>query len=449
MSDLIVILGSGESGRGAATLAVAQGFSVFVSDYHLMDLKSKEHFEAIGVHYEEGKHSIEKMCKACLVIKSPGIPASAPILQELKAFTIPIISEIEFAGRYTHAKIIGITGSNGKTTCTLLTYHLLKQAGLHVGLAGNIGHSLAQQVATCDYDYYVVELSSFQLDDMYEFMVDIAILLNISPDHLDRYDYNIDKYIASKFRILNNQTAQEAFIYNIDDEYSRKYLSAHPQAATLYPFGKASKTHHNYAAWDTGTKLAYQLNGAMYKFEKCRIALQGEHNYYNTMAATLAALLCQVDQASITQALENFKAVEHRQELVAVINGITYINDSKATNVHASYYALECQTAPLIWIAGGIDKGNDYTLLYELAKEKVHTLICLGKDNNKLHNAFVSIIPNILKADNLETCFQLVSKLAQAGDTVLLSPACASFDLFKNYEDRGSQFKAATLALKQ
>lgn len=445
MKKLVAILGGGESGVGAAILAQRKGFEVFVSDKGKIKEKYKNVLESIGVEWEEEKHTEAKILTATTVVKSPGIPDKVPFILQLKEKGIEVISEIEFAGRYTKAKFIGITGSNGKTTTTMLTYHMLKKAGLNVGLAGNVGESLAKQVADDDKDIYVLELSSFQLDGMYSFKVDIAILLNITPDHLDRYDYKFENYAASKFRILQNQDEQCHFIYCEDDEVITTYLKTTEVRAQKHPFS-IKKTTSN-GAYIADEKLIINTTNKLIEMTLQSLALQGKHNLYNSMASGIAGRVLELKKEIIRESLSDFQNVEHRLEFVAKIHGIDFINDSKATNVNSTWYALESFQHPVIWVVGGVDKGNDYEMLKELVAEKVKAIVCLGKDNAKIHAAFEDIIEEIVDADSAESAVRLAYSLGRSGDTVLLSPACASFDLFENYEDRGQQFKAAVKRL--
>ena len=447
MKDKIVILGSGESGTGAALLAKKAGYDVFVSEKGSIKPIYKERLDQEGIRYEEGKHSIDIIQKAKEIIKSPGIPDQIPMIKSLIEMGIPVISEIEFAGRYTQAKKICITGSNGKSTTTLLTYHILKKAGLNVGLGGNIGKSFAYQVATENHDYYVLELSSFQLDNMYKFKADIAVLLNITPDHLDRYDYQFENYAKSKFRILQNQTEQDYFIYNADDEVIEKYLSISHTSCQQIPFSIKKKLQGQAAFLDEENKINININQNPLIMTIEQLALQGKHNVYNSMAASVASRIIDIRKEVVRESLSDFVNIEHRLEQVATINGIEFINDSKATNVNSAWYALESMTKPVVWIAGGVDKGNDYTQLFDLVKEKVKAIICLGKDNSKLLEAFGSVVEKITEASSAGEAVSLAYQFGKKGDVVLLSPACASFDLFENYEDRGSQYKVAVRAL--
>ncbi len=427
MSKRIVVLGAGESGSGAAILAKEKGFDVFVSDYGTISDPYRALLDQNGVKWEDGHHTEELILNADEVVKSPGIPLTAPLIQKLQAQGTPIISEIEFAARYTNAKMICITGSNGKTTTTSLIFYILKQAGLNVGLAGNIGNSLALQVAHEDHDYYVIELSSFQLDNMYDFKADIAILLNITPDHLDRYDFKFQNYVDAKFRITRNQTADDAFIYWAEDPVIDREMKRLQLGATLYPYGFT------------------QPNPLPVGEEE--LALKGRHNVLNSMAATIAANVVGIKKEVIRESLKTFQGVEHRLQYVATVRGVRWINDSKATNVNSCWYALESMTTPTVLILGGKDKGNDYSEIDALVREKCHTLIFMGLHNEKLREHFGGFGLNIIDTDNLHDAIQGAYNAAHEGDTVLLSPCCASFDLFKSYEDRGEQFMAAVRAL--
>lgn len=435
----IVVLGSAESGVGAAVLAKKMGFDVFVSDSGSIRPEYKARLNESNVIYEEGGHTPALVLSADEVVKSPGIPFTAPLVQELMAQGTPMVSEIEFAGRYTHAKKICITGSNGKTTTTSLIYHMMKKAGLNVGLAGNIGKSFALQVAECDFDYYVIELSSFQLDSMYEFKADIAILLNITPDHLDRYDHSFQKYADAKMRILQNLSREEYFIFCSDDEVTVRELKRIVLTAQKLPFSVQKK--ENPGAWADTEHLHLEMGPGSFEMPLSELSLRGTHNTYNSMAAGLTGSALNIRNEIIRESLTDFQGVEHRLEPVLSIQGVDYINDSKATNVNSVWYALECMQRPVVWIAGGTDKGNDYSELYELVSKKVKALVCLGKDNSKLLKAFSGRIALIEEAHSMEEAVAKASVMAHPGDTVLLSPACASFDLFANYEDRGRQFK--------
>ncbi|WP_026463783.1 UDP-N-acetylmuramoyl-L-alanine--D-glutamate ligase [Adhaeribacter aquaticus] len=442
---MIAILGAGESGVGAALLAKAKGLEVFVSDMSSIREAYKETLEQNHIPFEEGKHDYDKILSANEIIKSPGIPDKAEIIKQAKAKNIPIISEIEFAGRYTQAKFICITGTNGKTTTTLLTYHLLKSAGLNVALAGNIGESLAQKVITDTTDYYVVELSSFQLDNMYQFKAHISILLNITPDHLDRYDYCMDNYAKSKLRITQNMTPSDYFIYNSEDEVIKKHFSQEDFTGTAVPFGLNQQ--HGIRAYFQEEVIVTEIAGIRDIVNVSTSPLIGKHNQYNTLAAVTAALLMGIKPPQIEKALATFQNADHRLQPVGTSAGVTYINDSKATNVEAVWYALEGIKKPIIWIAGGVDKGNNYETLVPLAKEKIKALICLGKENAKLLQAFKDVIPIIEETQSVDEAVQKAKAGAVAGDVVLLSPACASFDLFQNYEHRGRSFAEAVQRL--
>jgi UDP-N-acetylmuramoylalanine--D-glutamate ligase len=424
----IVVLGAGESGSGAAILAKEKGFDVFVSDCGTISEPYRALLDQNGVQWEDGKHSEELILNADEVVKSPGIPLTAPLIQKLQAQGTPIISEIEFAARYTNAKMICITGSNGKTTTTSLIYYILRNAGLNVGLAGNIGNSLALQVAHENHDYYVIELSSFQLDNMYDFKADVAILLNITPDHLDRYDYKFQNYIDAKFRITRNQTKEDSFIYWAEDPVIDREMKKIQLGATLYPYG-------------------FSVPNPLPLGEE-ELALKGRHNVLNSMAATIAAKVVGIKKEVIRESLKTFQGVEHRLQYVATVRGVRWINDSKATNVNSCWYALESMTTPTVLILGGKDKGNDYSEIDELVKEKCHTLVFMGLHNEKLREHFGKFEElKIIDTDNLHDAVMAAYNAAHEGDTVLLSPCCASFDLFKSYEDRGEQFMAAVRAL--
>lgn len=444
----MVILGSGESGVGSALLAKMKGYDVFVSDKNLIQEKYKTELLKNDIPFEEGKHTDEFILNASEIIKSPGIPDKVEIIQKIKSKHIPVISEIEFAGRYTNAKKICITGSNGKTTTTMLTYHIFKKAGYNVGLAGNIGKSFAYQVATENFDYYVLELSSFQLDNMYSFKADVAVLLNITPDHLDRYDYKFENYIASKFRITQNLTQQDFFVYCADDPVMEDYMNKNPVNVQLVPFSIKKKIEGNGAfLHENEITLNYNNNPKPLIMTIEQLALAGKHNVYNSMAASLASSIVNIRKDIIRESLEDFVNVEHRLEFVASINGIEFINDSKATNINSAWYALESMQKPTVWIVGGQDKGNDYSELVDLVKDKVKAIVCLGVDNKKIIKAFKGIIENIVEVGSAPEAVAVSYKLATKGDAVLLSPACASFDLFKSYEDRGVQFKSAVRSL--
>lgn len=443
--ERIVILGAGESGAGAAVLAKVKGFDTFVSDASTIKPRYKELLDRYGIAWEEGHHTEELILNANEVVKSPGIPEEAPLIVKLRQQGTPIISEIEFAGRYTDAKMICITGSNGKTTTTSLIYHIFKSAGLNVGLAGNIGQSLALQVASEKHDYYVIELSSFQLDGMYDFRANIAVLMNITPDHLDRYNHCMQNYVDAKFRITQNQTPEDAFIYWNDDPIIQRELTKHGLKAQLYPF----------AAIKEQGAIAYVEDGQMkidrpiaFNMEQEELALRGTHNLYNSMAAGISANIAGIQKENIREALSNFKGVEHRLERVCDVAGIHFINDSKATNVNSCWYALQSMTTKTVLILGGKDKGNDYTEIEQLVREKCSALVYLGLHNEKLHAFFDPMgLPVVEVQSGMKEAVEAAFRLAKKGETVLLSPCCASFDLFKSYEDRGDQFKACVRAL--
>lgn len=438
----IVVLGAGESGVGAAMLAQKQGFDVFVSDFGAIADRYKAELEKLAIPFEEKQHTESLILNATEVVKSPGIPNTAPIVKALVKSNILIVSEIEFAKRYTSAKTICITGSNGKSTTSLLTYHILKNAGLNVGLAGNIGHSFAAQVAAENFDWYVLEISSFMLDDMFDFKADVAVLLNITPDHLDRYEYKMEKYAASKMRITQNQTQSDVFIYCADDEETIKALKNHHINAKAYPFSIRRKMESGaYLEQETIHININQTNQLTMSISE--LALQGKHNIYNSMASGIVAKVLELRNEVIRESMGNFKNIEHRLEFVANISGIGFINDSKATNVNSTWYALESMSTSVVLILGGVDKGNDYSMLKDLVKDKVKAIVCLGKDNKRIHDAFEDDVDVIINTFSASDAVQVAYHLAKKGDTVLLSPACASFDLFKNYEDRGVQFKNA------
>ena len=441
----IVILGAGESGYGSAVLAMKLGYEVFVSDSGVIKEAYRDLMDVKGINFEEGTHSESLILDAVEVIKSPGIPDKAEIVTKIKSKNIPVISEIEFAGRYTNSKKICITGTNGKTTTTLLTYHILQKAGIHVGLAGNVGKSFALQVAEDNYDYYVLELSSFQLDGMYSFKPDIAVLLNITPDHLDRYDYTLQNYIDSKFRITNNQNSNDAFVYCADDEITVQEVSKHKIAATHYPF--SIKKTEGMSAFIEENHLHINIKNQPLHMSIFDLALQGKHNLYNSMAAGIAARIIDIRKDVVRESFSDFKNIEHRLEHVMTVHGIEFINDSKATNINSTWYALECMQKPIVWIVGGVDKGNDYESLMELVKTKVKAIVCLGVDNQKIHDAFGGVVPEITDTRTAADAVKAAYEKGRKGDVVLLSPACASFDLFKNYEDRGWQFKKAVKGL--
>ena len=435
----IVVLGGGESGSGAAVLAKLKGFDVWLSDMGAIKDKYKQLLDSYGVQWEEKTHTEEKILAADEVIKSPGIPDKAPIMQKIARLNIPVISEIEFAGRYTDAKMVCITGSNGKTTTTLLTYHILQSAGLNVALAANVGKSLELQVATEHHDVYVIELSSFQLDNMYEFKANVAVIMNITPDHLDRYDYKMENYVAAKFRITQNQTKEDSFIFWEDDPIIAAQLKNLKTEAKLLPFSEFN--HEDAVAYTANNRMVIDCNGEKWDIDRDSLSLKGLHNLYNSMAAALSASILDIKKETIRKALADFQAVEHRLEYVATINGVKYVNDSKATNVNSCWYALESVNQPTVLILGGKDKGNDYTEIEKFVKEKVKAIVCLGVDNTKLHAFFDDKVPTVVDAGSMQEAVDKCAALASEGDVVLLSPCCASFDLFKSYEDRGTQFK--------
>jgi UDP-N-acetylmuramoylalanine--D-glutamate ligase len=437
----IVILGAAESGVGAALLAQAKGHAVFVSDRGAIQHEYKEKLTQAGIEFEENQHTLERVLQADEVIKSPGIPEKAPVIKAIREKNISLVSEIEFASRYTQARFIAITGTNGKTTTTLLTYHLLREAGYNVGLAGNIGYSLAEQVIENKFDYYVLELSSFQLDDIEYFQPWIAVLLNITPDHLDRYNYSLDEYAQAKLRLVRNQDSTEYFIYNADDETIKRNFMAALRPMQQMPFSLHKRSDFNLAGCYKEEKLL------TLDLIPTNSPLIGEHNRQNVLAAVLAARVAGVSRAQIEQALATFHNADHRLQLVREANEVEYVNDSKATNVEAAWYALDGVKRPIVWIAGGTDKGNDYAPLQPLAQQKVKALVCLGVDNAKLRAAFGSYVPHLEETQSMADAVQRAAALAAPGDVVLLSPCCASFDLFKNYEDRGRQFAAAVNAL--
>ncbi len=440
----LVILGAGESGVGAAVLGLKMDWNVFVSDFGKIKPAFLDELNQLGVTWEEQQHTTETILAADLVIKSPGIPEKAPIIKQLREKNIKIISEIEFAGYYTDAKMICITGSNGKTTTTMLTYHTFQKAGLNVGLAGNIGKSLAKQVAEESFDYYILELSSFQLDDMFDFKADIAILLNISPDHLDRYEYEMQNYINAKFRITQNQTAADYFIYNADDEIILKEIEKRGLSMQQIPF--SIKEEQPNGGYLKNEQLIININNKL-TMSIHDLALKGKHNAQNSLASGLASKLLDIRNESIRDSFADFVNVEHRLEFVAKVHGIEFINDSKATNVNSTWFALESMEKPTVWIVGGVDKGNNYEELKELVKAKVKAIICLGIENQKIIDTFSDVVETIVEAKTAVEAVGFGYQLARKDETVLLSPACASFDLFENYEDRGNQFKAAVRQL--
>ncbi len=444
--ERIVILGAGESGTGAAILARSKGFDVFVSDAGKIKPFYRDLLDEYQVIYESGGHTERLIINANEVIKSPGIPESAPIIKLLRKKEVQIISEIEFAGRYTNAKKICITGSNGKTTTTSLIHHMMRKAGLNVGMAGNVGRSFALQVATEAYDYYVLELSSFQLDGMFQFKADIAIMLNITPDHLDRYDYNFQNYVDSKFRVTQNLTEEEYFVFCSDDEITIKELEKIVTRAEQLPFAYQKKEHD--VAWvDQEEELHIEFDDVDFSMSVQELALKGRHNTYNSMAAGIAGNVLKIRNDVIREALMDFQGVEHRLETVTKVHGINFINDSKATNVNSTWYALESVKGSTVWIVGGVDKGNDYSELFNLVENKVKAIVCLGKENDRVLKAFNGKVESIVESGNMEDAVKAAYYLARDGETVLLSPACASFDLFESFEDRGRQFKDAVRSL--
>ena len=444
-NNRIVILGAGESGIGAALLAKKKGFDVFVSDKGIISPEAKEELKNNNISFEENIHSEERILNGVEVIKSPGIPDKAPIIKALHEKGIPVISEIEFAGRYSKAFKIGITGSNGKTTTTMWIYHVLKQVGMDVALAGNVGTSFARVLTEKDPDIAVIELSSFQLDGMHDFKCDIAIITNITPDHLDRYNYEFQNYIDSKLRIIQNQTKKDVFIYNADDKVIERNLKNIKVDAQILPFS----LHKSASASVVNNKVRFSVSEKTYEIPVDSISLKGKHNVCNAMAAGLAAFMAKATEYNVLTGLSDFKEVEHRLEFTDVINGVTYINDSKATNVDSAWFALDSMTEPTIWIAGGTDKGNDYSALFDLVKTKVKVLVCLGADNSKLLKTFEGMIPAIKDTHSMEEAIEYASAIAKGNETVLLSPACASFDLFNNYEHRGKMFKQCVNELRK
>ncbi|MBQ4344755.1 MAG: UDP-N-acetylmuramoyl-L-alanine--D-glutamate ligase [Muribaculaceae bacterium] len=444
----LVVLGGGESGVGAAILGKVKGMDVFLSDMGTIAPHYRKMLDDEGIAWEDNQHTESRILAADEVVKSPGIPPTAPIMQRIASKNIPVISEIEFAGRYTDAKMVCITGSNGKTTTTLLTYHILKNAGINVGLAGNVGKSLALQVAREHHDVYVIELSSFQLENMYSFKANVAVLMNITPDHLDRYDYEMQNYINAKFRIIRNQTPEDAFIYWQDDPVIQAQLKQIEIEAQLFPFAEREEEGTK-AYIDAENELIINSPSTSLKMPRADLSLSGLHNLYNSMAAGLSACILDLKKEDIRRALSDFEGVEHRLEYVDTINGVKYINDSKATNVNSCWYALESVPAETILILGGKDKGNDYTEIEQLVKDKVKAIVCMGKDNSKLLEFFKDKVNIIRDTHSLQDAVDACAEIANSGDTVLLSPCCASFDLFKSYEDRGEQFKNAVKAMRK
>lgn len=443
----LVVLGGGESGVGAAILGKDKGMEVFLSDFGQIPERYRQQLEAEGIEWEQGQHTLERILSADEVVKSPGIPPTAPVMKAIAEKGIPVISEIEMAGRFTDAKMVCITGSNGKTTTTLLTYHILREAGINVGLAGNVGRSLALQVARTPHDVYVIELSSFQLENMYEFKANIAVMLNITPDHLDRYDYKMDNYVKAKFRIIRNLTSEDAFIFWQDDPTIQRQLEQIATEARLFPFAEHEE-HQSHAWVDDAGELVFDTSETSLKMPRAELSLNGLHNLYNSMAAGLSACLLDIKKEDIRRALSDFEGVEHRLEPAGTVDGVRYINDSKATNVNSCWYALESMPKGTVLILGGKDKGNDYSEIEPLVREKVKAIVCMGKDNSKLISYFGGIVDQIRDTHLLDEAMAACREIARPGDTVLLSPCCASFDLFSSYEDRGRQFKDAVKRLK-
>lgn len=444
MSKRIVILGSGESGTGAAILAQQQGYEVFVSDKGTIRAQYKTVLQQHHIPFEEGIHSMDIILGADEIIKSPGIQEKYPVMQAIRAANKPVVGEIEFAWRYCQGKVIAITGSNGKSTCTSLTYHMLKHAGLDVAIGGNIGKSFAELVARTQHEWYVLEISNFQLDDSVTFKPYISVILNITPDHLDSYNYQFERYIDSKFRITMNQTEGDYFIYCADDpvlsdEMSKRTSPFLQNAANILTFTLDDRPHEG--AWVADDSIHIQFKQNLFKMTINELALQGKHNQYNSMAAGIVGKALGLKNENIRESFSDFNGLEHRLEFVAKVHGISFINDSKATNINSTWYALESQTDPVIWIVGGIDKGNDYSLITDLVKKKVKAIVCLGKDNTRIHEAFGKSVDILVNTDNMKDCVEMAYRLGKNGDVVLLSPACASFDLFENFEDRGDQFK--------
>ena len=441
----LVILGAGESGVGTAILGKKHGWNVFVSDFGVISPEYKEELNQYQIAWEEGKHSLELLHNADIVVKSPGIPDAVAVVKQFTERNIPVISEIEFAGYYNTAKTVCITGSNGKTTTTMLTYHTFQKAGINVGLAGNIGKSFAKQVAEENFDWYILELSSFQLDGMFDFKADIAILLNITPDHLDRYAYNMQNYVNSKFRIIQNQGENDFFIYNTDDEVITANFDKIKTNVNSLPFS-IRKVIEN-GGYANEKQLTLNINKDPFIMSIHDLALKGKHNVQNSLASGIASRLVEIRKEVVRDSFSDFQNVEHRLEFVAKVHGISFINDSKATNVNSTWFALESMEAPTVWIVGGVDKGNDYSELLDLVKDKVKAIICLGTDNQKIKDTFNGVVETIVEARSAMEAVSYGYRLAKKEETVLLSPACASFDLFENYEDRGNQFKSAVRAL--
>lgn len=442
----LVVLGGGESGAGAAVLGKVKGMDVFLSDMGDIPSKYKELLDRYSIPYEEGGHTEERILDADVVVKSPGIPPYAPMVEKIAGKGIPILSEIEFAAGFTDAKMVCITGSNGKTTTTLLTHHILRKAGLDAGLAGNVGKSLALQVAVDPHDIYVIELSSFQLENMYKFKANIAVIMNITPDHMDRYDHKMENYTAAKFRILQNQTKEDYFIYWQDDPVIKQQIARVQSEALRLPFGMDRE--ENSAAYVEDGIVHFSTPGDVWEIPRDRLSLPGLHNLYNSMAAGISASVLNIRKENIREALEDFEAVEHRLEYVATVDGVRYVNDSKATNVNSTWYALESMNTPTILILGGKDKGNDYSEIEELVAKKVKGIVCMGLHNEKLMDFFSGKVKEIADTHSLEDALKACREFASSGDTVLLSPCCASFDLFKSYEDRGDKFKEAVRKMR-
>lgn len=441
----LVVLGAQESGVGAARLAQQQGFDVFVSDAGMVKPKYRDELKKALIEFEEGGHTEARVLAASTIVKSPGIPDTAKLLVAARKEGIPVISEVEFAYRYCNGTIVAITGSNGKTTTTMLTNHILQKAGLNVAMGGNVGNSFAALVADGDHSHYVLELSSFQLDGIIDFRSHIAVLLNITPDHLDRYNYRMENYVESKFRITMNQTESDHFIHCADDPESAAWLKKNSTKARQWPFSIQHSVPQG--AFLHNDHIQINTDQTTFEMSMIELALKGKHNVYNSMAAGIAARVLEIRNEVVRESLSDFQNVEHRLEYVTMVHGIEFINDSKATNVNSVWYALESMTKPIVWIVGGIDKGNDYSSLMELVKDRVKAIVCLGKDNTKLHEVFGSIVPVMVDTDSAEQAVRTSYELAESGDVVLLSPCCSSFDLFENYEDRGRRFKSAVKAL--
>lgn len=446
-SGRLVILGAGESGVGAAILGKDKGFDVFVSDFGIIADSYQRQLKEEGIAFESGEHTESAILNASLIVKSPGIPEKAPLIKKLRELGIPLISEIEFAAQYTDARLICITGSNGKSTTTMLTYYMLQKGGVNVGLAGNIGKSFALQVARSKFDVYVLEISSFMLDDMYHFRADVAVLLNITPDHLDRYDYKMENYVNSKFRVAQNQTIDDYFIYCADDEETVKALPRFDIKANRLPMSQEELLEHGASLDEKGNIIINIPNREAFAMNIEELSLQGKHNVYNNMASGLIAKVQELRNQTMKESMGSYVNIPHRLEHVAFIGGVNYINDSKATNVNSVWYALESFSPDIVLLLGGVDKGNDYDMLRDLVRQKVKAIICIGKDTSRIHDAFEDEVDVIVNSASMEDAVQIASHLARKGDTVLLSPACASFDWFKNYEERGDKFKEAVMSL--